>query len=704
MYLKIYNHIYIVVIASNRVMSYKEITLDFEQNVTNITFTVNKLLENLFPTTFEQLQKNFNTIYQTRLEFHQKDDFTDYLKLRRLITEFKPSLEYVLEPGPECDQIIDWMTQTFDSILGGAKRQLTGELKRSGIGGITTPTLKYYCTVCKEIFDIPEGKKEQILNSEEIVSLPKHHDQEMQIKIERYESLIDDKPKVQINETDFSVNQLLQVNPIQETPFLPDLITVTSVGIDIGSSTSHLIFSRLVLKREVGFLNMTGRYLLLKREILFESTIINTPLLNETTIDIEAVISFIEHEYETAGITIEEVDTGAVIVTGETAKKNNAEEIVKRISSETGKFVSATAGPNYESILGIMGSGILDKSQSEQKTYLNIDVGGGTSNLAVGSNGLVTSTACINVGGRLLGVEKDLTIWRIDQPSYEIMKFLGMDYAIGDKISLEDITKIVQAYASALLEVMLGPANSELSKLLMMTPGIVFDKKIDAYSFSGGVAEFMYSNEVPEPFTYRDIGILLAQELKKQMNEKKLLIIEPENKIRATVIGAGAFSLSVSGTTCYVDPSVELPINNIPVIPVQVTKESFSIIKTEQSIKQALKSYDIDPSKDIFALYFDEPIYHVSGYLNELAKGLELGLNERVKHDTIESPPVIAIFKTDLAKMLSIHIKKETNLPEKIILLDEIQLTSGDWIDIGESLANRNVFPVTVKSLVFKKQ
>ena len=596
------------------------------------------------------------------------------------------------------------MTQTFDTILEGAKRQLTGELKRSGIDNLAKPLLKYYCTICEQFFDISEDEEEAILNSEERIPLPKHHDQEMQIQIEQVKPFELEKPtNLQINETDFSVTNLIDMKPDQGTVISPDFITVTSVGIDIGSSTSHLIFSKLVLKREVGFLNMTGRYILINRKILYESQIINTPLIDEKTIDIEAVILFIEHEYEKAGISKEEVDTGAVIVTGETAKKQNAEEIVQRVSSQSGKFVSATAGPNYESILGVMGSGILDKSLTDNKTYINIDVGGGTSNLAIASHGIVTSTSCINVGGRLLGVKKDLTIWRIDQPTYKVMEFLGLQYAIGDKISLEDLNKIVQTYATALIEVMQGPTRSEVAKSLMMTPDIEFTDKIDAYSLSGGVAEFMYTQELPEPFEYSDIGVLLAQELKNQMIENKLQLIEPENKIRATVIGAGAFSLTVSGTTCYVDPTVTLPINNIPVIPVQLTKESFNIQKTELAIKQAIKSFDLDPSRDLMALFFDEPIYHVSGYLGELAKGIELGLLERISKDSIDSPPVILIFKTDLAKMLSIHIKTETNLPEKIILLDEIQLEPGDWIDIGEALANRNVFPVTVKSLVFKK-
>ncbi|MHA2366546.1 MAG: ethanolamine ammonia-lyase reactivating factor EutA [Candidatus Hodarchaeales archaeon] len=686
-------------------MSYKEIKVDINQNIKNVVFIVSKLIEKLFPVDSEEIKEGFNVQYTTRIDYHKSEDSTDYLKLRRLITEFKPSLENVIEPGSEISQISEIMLKSFGAILGGARRQLTGELKRAGIGELhSKPIFKYFCAICEDCFDIPYEEEEKILNSENTLTLPSHHDQEMQIKIENVQPIGQTEKKIFFEEDDFSVTHLMNHKYGQQEYSSADFINVTSVGIDIGSSTSHLIFSKLMLMREVGFLNMTGRYLLVSRKILFESDIINTPLLNETTIDIESIISFIEKEYEKAGIEKEDVDTGAVIVTGETAKKKNADEIVRRVASETGKFVSATAGPNYESVLGIMGSGILDKSQVERKNLINIDLGGGTSNLAIASNGIITSTSCINVGGRLLGLEKDLTIWRMDTPTKKVMEYLGIKYSIGDKITTEDLNLLVKTFTNALIEVMQGPAKTKVAKMLMMTPDLDFSIPIDAYSLSGGVAEFFYDNQTLDIFEYRDIGVLLAQELRNQLEKEGIYLIEPENKIRATVIGAGAFSLTVSGTTCYVEKSVTLPINNIPVIPINLTKDFFSIEKTEMAIKQAIRSFDVDLSEDQMALYFDEPIYHVDGYLSELAKGIELGLKQQKIQTNDQSKPIILIFKTDLAKMLSIHIKRETQLTEKLIILDEIELEVGDWIDIGESLANRNVYPVTVKSLVFKKQ
>ena len=359
-----------------------------------------------------------------------------------------------------------------------------------------------------------------------------------------------------------------------------DNLKLLSVGIDIGSSTSHLVFSRLVLSRERSFLNPSNRFQLVERKIIYESEIIFTPLIDRHTIDIEAIVKFCKDEYKKAGITPEMVESGAVVVTGETAKKTNADEIVRRLSSESGKFVSASAGPNYESVLSAMGSGIVDLSRETQRTILHADIGGGTSNLAITSKGNVHSTSCTNVGGRLLGIDKDFKIWRIDEPTNFLMQALGMTYTIGDTIPEEDAHTIAREYAKALVEVMQGPAKSRIAKELMMTDDLDFSIPIDDVSFSGGVAELFYGSDE----RYDDIGMYLAEEIRFLVEKLGWSIIEPENKIRATVIGAGAFTLSVSGSTCYFDKSIEFPISNIPVMPVNVTTENYALGVVEKEV------------------------------------------------------------------------------------------------------------------------
>lgn len=684
-------------------MSYPLVKVDLKQFKKNMYFILGKILEKIIPVDYNTELESFISSYENIVSKIIPNATTDYLKLRIHIVQFKPALLTILKPGPEFDKICEWILPSFDAIVGSAKRQATGEqkdLERIPITprSINEPNIIYFCSICKEEFPIPSDIKEEILNSSEKISLPKHHNIEMQIKIKE-SPLKKEPPKLnKINELDFSTEFLMGHLSTEDSN--PEYLKVLSVGIDIGTTTSHLIFSNLTLKRETSFFNMTNRFALVNREIIYESDIIITPLINQTTIDIESISSFIEEEYSKAGIQKENVDTGAVIVTGETAKKKNAAEIAQRVSSETGKFVSATAGPNFESVLGIMGSGILEQTKKERSTIINIDIGGGTSNLALASNGIVLSTSCINVGGRLLGINENHEIWRMDKPTVEVFKILGLEYNIGDIIKYNDLNRLITAYTDALIEVMQSPAKSDIAKLLMMTEDLEFSTPIDFYSFSGGVSEFIYSNgnnEINDIY-YQDIGILLAKSIKKAIENINLKLTEPENKIRATVIGAGAFSLSVSGSTCYVDKKINLPINNIPVIPVNLSKEFFSLENTSKTIKKAIANYDLVDGEDVFGLYFDDPIYHSDRYLVDFSKGIEIGLENSIKN----KQKVILLFKSDMAKMLSIALRKETKLLENLIILDELTFEPGDWIDIGTPLSTGDAYPVTVKSLVFK--
>lgn len=657
----------------------------------------------------ERLGDEFLQQYEKLLQEHENEDIYDLLRYYRLITEFKPALSTILKPGKEfdmcCDAVIPIFNVPLDRIRTQVKENKIPPKKKGPIipGSSKSVNIMYHCTKCNQTFDIPPEIKEKLLNDDsddEKEELPKHCDNEMVIKIVRIQEElppeetegIDDEPEIEIYPAE------LLMGHINSKESNVEYLDVTSVGIDIGSSTSHLVFSKLTLKRETSFFNMSNRFILANRDIIYEGNIIFTPLIDRYTIDIEAIIKFCEDEYKKAGITKEMVDTGAVIVTGETAKKQNAAEIINRLSSEGGKFVSAVAGPNFEALLGAMGSGIVEQSRKKQRTILNVDVGGGTSNIAISSKGNVLSTSCINIGGRLLGIDEEFKIWRIDEPSAFLMKELNMNYKLGDIIPENDVKTISREYAKALLEVMRGPATSKIAKELMMTDDLDFSIPIDDFSFSGGVAEMIYGrNNVYEEFN--DIGKYLADEINLLVEEQGLSIIEPENKIRATVIGAGAFSLSISGSTCYVDKDVVLPQINIPVLPVNIKREEFNHKNIKKEVERAFKNYDMKEDEDIVALYFKDFIDHSDNILSTLAKAIESSL----PHSVRQKKPIILIFSMDIAKVLGIAIHRETLIQNNLICLDELILESGDFIDIGAPLYSGQAYPITVKSLVFNQ-
>ena len=313
-------------------------------------------------------------------------------------------------------------------------------------------------------------------------------------------------------------------------------IELLSVGIDVGSSTSHLVFSNLILIRDEK--TASRRFRIQERNVIHEGRIIHTPLMDDKTIDIDTLTAFFKEECGHAGIDPATIQTGAVIVTGETAKKENAPQIAEALSKDAGKFVAATAGPNFESLLAAMGSGATARSRDHNTTILSCDIGGGTSNLAISRNGEVLSTSCISVGGRLLAIDSEGKISRLNEPAVHVMQHIGMNYKLGDRIPKEDIEKIASELADVLIEIMTGPANSFLAKQLMVTDNLEFPNSIDEYMFSGGVSEFIYGSKD----NFNDIGKILATKIQAMTPRLKSPVVEPVNKIRATVIGAGAYS------------------------------------------------------------------------------------------------------------------------------------------------------------------
>ena len=468
-------------------------------------------------------------------------------------------------------------------------------------------------------------------------------------------------------------------------------IELLSVGIDVGSATSHLVFSNLVLVRDE--MSPTLHFNIEERNVIYEGKIIETPLLEDKTIDVDELTAFFKKEYEHAGIAPDDIHTGAVIITGESAKKQNAPQIAEALSKDAGKLVAATAGPNFESLLAAMGSGATARSKEHRKTIMSCDIGGGTSNLAISRNGEVLSTSCVSVGGRLLAMDSEIRIRQLADPAVRVMKEIGLDYRLGDSIPKPDIEKIATKLAEVLIEVMTGPARSSLARGLMMTPDLDFSIPIDEYMFSGGVAEIIYAGKG----RYNDIGSMLAKKIRFLTPKLGAPVVEPVNKIRATVIGAGAYSLSVSGSSGFMDDKLALPIRNIPVLRVDAEYAKLSLEHVVSKVNMAFQRRDLVEGQEIVALYFRDPVRVNYPSLEMFAKSMEAALPNSIA----KRMPIILIFEKDIARSVGNVIRRETGLSTNLLSLDELSLSDGDWIDINEPLVGRQVFPVTVKSLVF---
>ncbi|MDP2730804.1 MAG: ethanolamine ammonia-lyase reactivating factor EutA [Dehalococcoidales bacterium] len=476
----------------------------------------------------------------------------------------------------------------------------------------------------------------------------------------------------------------------QET-FNPDFKELVSVGIDIGSSTSHLMFSRLLLERRG--LELSSHFEVVKREAFFRSPVLLTPYQDKDTIDTEALGEFITRSYNDAGVDPHHVDTGAVICTGEAVKKKNAEAIVRLFADQGGKFVCATAGPNLEAVLAAHGSGAV--ASSRNGTILNVDIGGGTTKLAIVKNGAILETACINVGARLVSWDSEGKVNRIEESGAKIASWAGVSLELGKPLSQADKIAIAETMAEVLLEFLECKALSSRAKELLVTPLPEYTLDGAQLYFSGGVSEYIYGRETQE---YGDLGPLLAQTLQQRIPALGLALTESVEGLRATVIGASQYTIQVSSSTIFLSQKNLLPIRDLLVVTPWLDEKETDADGVAKAIESAFRRFDLIEHPRPVALSIRYPWENSYQALSTLAMGV-LQTKELWQHQN----PLVLVLDADIGKLVGAILKEDLNLEQEVVAIDEIIVGDLDFIDIGEELSHsQEAVPVVVKSLIFK--
>jgi ethanolamine utilization protein EutA len=478
---------------------------------------------------------------------------------------------------------------------------------------------------------------------------------------------------------------------------MTDSRDMVSVGIDIGTTTTQIIFSKLTLV-DVSRAGQIPRIDITARKILYKSEIVFTPLLDDVTIDAQRLADILNREYGKAGINPDQIETGAVIITGETAKKKNADEILKIIAGLAGDFVVTVAGPHVESMIAGRGSGAAEYSRQHFNSVTNIDIGGGSANSAIFQQGNMVAAAAMNFGGRIIEIDHVTgKIRHLSQPARLILDHLGLHYNPGESPYLEDLYKITECMADLTVKLIEGTTSPLAQKLYLTIPSPVSGKgKI--LMFSGGIGYYFYEpipvRTLSDITIHDDLGPLLAQSLREQPVIKSYSCIRPSETLRATVLGASSQTVTLSGSTIWVDEGT-LPLKNIPVVRTSLNNNLLNTSAIPQAIHSALTRWDINPSNDFFAiaLEFDEQMdYPV---LVQVANGL-IDFARKIS----STRPLIVIIKHDYAQVLGQTIKalaKEL----RILVIDQVGLTEGDFIDIGNPLMDGRVVPLSVKTLIF---
>lgn len=472
-------------------------------------------------------------------------------------------------------------------------------------------------------------------------------------------------------------------------------IALRSVGIDIGSATTHLVFARLGLRRQGAALS--ARWVVTEREVIHRSAISLTPYRKDGTIDADGVLGLVEQGYRDAKLRADEIDTGAVLITGEALKRENARPIVERFAREGGRFVCASAGPNHEAILAAHGSGAVALSAESDATVLHLDIGGGTAKVARISRGVIRQVAAVSVGARLICVAEDGRATRIDEPGAAYLRAAGLVAPhVGTLIPLAVRRRCAALMWEVLKSTLLGGTPSGLTAELLVTaplPPETLDA-INAVVVSGGVAEYVYGLEGRG---YGDLGPLIGKAVRSGIAElfPAGTLRPATERIRATVIGASEYTVQASGQTTYLTRSDVLPVRGLTVIPVRIDlSDGTPHVATEEALARFDRSVIGDDVA--LALVLEGPVSHEA--LLRLGTAIRDLVADR---DDPAGGPLVILLDTDVARALGRLLTHELGMHMPLVVADGIDVGELDYVDVGRPIGIHGVLPVTVRSLIF---
>ena len=448
---------------------------------------------------------------------------------------------------------------------------------------------------------------------------------------------------------------------------------ILSVGIDIGTSTTQLIFSRLTIENQASSYTVP-RINIVDKEVIYRSRIYFTPLRSPTEIDAEAVKKIVRSEYRAAGITPEELKTGAVIITGETARKENANEVLSALSDLAGDFVVATAGPDLESVLSGRGAGADVLSKEKHTTVANLDIGGGTTNIALYEKGTLRGTCCLDVGGRLIKVA-DGRISYIYPKIQALAKDNGIEIKVGDRAYPEQLYGVCRLMAAQLAQALhlAAPDGHHAGMYTNNGRALPPQPQIQEVTYSGGVADCIYQKMEDDVFRFGDVGVLLGKAVRADPDLNRVELCQAAETIRATVVGAGTHTTEVSGSTIRYERD-KLPIKNVPILKVsQEDEESLETLKS--SIIQQMPLFAPEGKVEQIAIAFTGEKRTSFADVQALAAAVIESAKE-----VIQGPyPLIVVVENDIGKVLGNALNVLLEHKKDVICIDGIKTLSGDY-------------------------
>ena len=479
---------------------------------------------------------------------------------------------------------------------------------------------------------------------------------------------------------------------------MADKTAILSVGIDVGTSTTQVVFSKLQMDNAGGYFSVP-RVAIVDKEVVYKSEVYMTPLKTDVLIDTEALRDIVAAEFRKAGYRPEDTDSGAVIITGESARKEISDAVLKSLSDFAGDFVVSAAGPDMESLIAGKGSGAWQYSMDHHCRVANLDIGGGTTNVVLFEDGETLARGCLDIGGRLICMNPQGIITKVSPAAAVMAQAAGVSVSVGDRCDELKLTAVTRQMAAA-LNAYLGVGTKDIDAILrqIKTPGssdFPVPEKVQAVFFSGGVADLIY-HESADTWAYGDIGVLLGRAIRESRLFTDFQKMEPGETIRATVVGAGTYTTTISGSTITYSDDI-FPLKNIPVIKLdEELQEACFAGETEPVIRRIQWVLgQNDAERFILAM----PGKRDPGYTEMKRAAAAI----RQIMDRVQPPgePILLVIESDIAKAMGQMIRQQPDLKRQVVAIDSIHVEDGEYVDMGKPMMNGMVIPVVVKTLIF---
>ena len=479
---------------------------------------------------------------------------------------------------------------------------------------------------------------------------------------------------------------------------MADKTAILSVGIDVGTSTTQVVFSKLQMDNAGGYFSVP-RVAIVDKEVVYKSEVYMTPLKTDVLIDTDALRDIVAGEFRKAGYRPEDTDSGAVIITGESARKENSDAVLKSLSDFAGDFVVSAAGPDMESLIAGKGSGAWQYSMDHHCRVANLDIGGGTTNVVLFEDGETLARGCLDIGGRLICMNPQGIITKVSPAAAVMAQAAGVSVSVGDRCDELKLTAVTRQMAAA-LNAYLGVGTKDIDAILrqIKTPGssdFPVPEKVQAVFFSGGVADLIY-HESADTWAYGDIGVLLGRAIRDSRLFTDFQKMEPGETIRATVVGAGTYTTTISGSTITYSDDI-FPLKNIPVIKLDEELQEACFAGETEPVIRRIQWVLGQNDEEHFILAM--PGKRNPGYTEMKRAAASI----RQIMDRVQPPgePILLVIESDIAKAMGQMIRQQPDLKRQVVAIDSIHVEDGEYVDMGKPMMNGMVIPVVVKTLIF---